>query len=147
MAKREQLTTGSTSRTPATDASKGDAFEEQVVAFATQLGRIVGSVQAKAEGWLDREALSQQIASVRDGAADLLKHMGGGARKASKKTKVDAAARGRRTGRSGGVVDAPGKKHRKPLESRSTETRAKSQAEKVRTAKPRVKTNRLRGRG
>jgi hypothetical protein len=30
--------------------------------LAEQLGRIAGTLQAKAEGWLDREALTRQIA-------------------------------------------------------------------------------------
>ena len=63
-----------------------------MVAFAEQLGRIAGTFQAKAEGWMDRETLNKQIASVRDGAADLLEQLAGGATKASKK-KPAAAAR------------------------------------------------------
>ena len=47
--------------------------------------RIAGTLQAKAEGWMDRETLNKQIASVRDGAADLLEQLAGGATKASKK--------------------------------------------------------------
>jgi hypothetical protein len=59
---------------------------------------------------MDREALETQIGSVRDGAADLLEHLAGGAPKASR-TKPAAPAKGSQ-GRSGGVVDAPGRKHR-----------------------------------
>ena len=54
-----------------------DAMEQRVVAFAEQLGRIAGTVQAKAEGWMDRDTLNKQIASVRDGAADLLEQLAG----------------------------------------------------------------------
>jgi hypothetical protein len=49
--------------------------------------------------------------------------------------------------RSGGVVDAPGKKHRKPIPTDPGTNIMDSQAEKMRTAKTMVKTNRLRGRG
>ena len=85
----------------------GDALESRVVAYAEQLGRLIGTVQAKAEGWMDRKQLKQQIASIRDGAADLLERIAGddrGEEAATPKPK-----------RSGGVVDAPGKKHRGPV--------------------------------
>jgi hypothetical protein len=35
----------------ASGASTANALEQRVVAFAEQLGRIAGTVQAKAEGW------------------------------------------------------------------------------------------------
>ena len=120
-------------------------MEKRIVAFAEQLGRIAGTVQAKAEGWMDREALNKQIAAVREGAADLLDQLADAAN-ASRKSTV-AAARKDTKGRSGGVVDAPGKKHRKPAPSDPGATRADSQAAKMRTAKTMVKTNRRRGRG
>jgi hypothetical protein len=59
---------------------------------------------------------------------------------------VGMAKRGENTGRSGGVVDAPGKKRRKPLPSDPQAKVVKSQAEKMRTAMPMAKTNRRRGR-
>lgn len=124
-----------------------DAMEQRVVAFAEQLGRIAGTVQAKAEGWMDRETLSKQIANVRDSAADLLERLAGGATKASKKKPVAPAARGGNKGRSGGAVDAPGKKHRKPMRTDPAANIVNSQAAKMRTAKTMVKTNRRRGRG
>ena len=140
-----------------------DAMEQRVLAFAEQLGRIVGTVQAKAEGWMDRDALKAQIAGVRDSAADLLVQLGGGKKtapaklrqtsgaatsdstkttgatarpaaktKPSAKGKVASKARASATsgapatgagrGRSGGAVDAPGKKHRKPMPSESAAT-------------------------
>ena len=150
MAKRKQDTSGTADRTTATDTPQtttADVIEERVVAFAAQLGRIAGSVHARAEGWLDRETLNQQITSVRDSAADLLTYLSGGARKTSKAASTAKAARGAGKGRSGGMVDAPGKKHRKPLPRNARELTAKSQADKMRSAKTRVKTNRLRGRG
>ena len=69
----------------ASGASTANALEQRVVAFAEQLGRIAGTVQAKAEGWMDRETLNEQIAGVRDGAADLLKQLAEGTTKVSKK--------------------------------------------------------------
>jgi hypothetical protein len=61
----------------AADGSR--AMEERVVAFAQQLGRLVGTVERKTTGWLDMAALSDQVTRIRDGAADLLGHLGGGA--------------------------------------------------------------------
>jgi hypothetical protein len=58
-----------------------------------------------------------------------------------------AATLGKARGRSGGVVDAPGKKHRKPMPADPGAKVADSQAAKMRTAKMMVKTNRRRGRG
>ena len=133
MAKRDnggKRTTTNTAAT-ATEASAApmatDAMERRVVAFAEQLGRIVGTVQAKAEGWMDRDALHKQIANVRDSAADLLGHLADSVTKASKKAPVNAASKSKSKGRSGGVVDA--------------------QASKMRTARTMMKTTRLRGRG
>jgi hypothetical protein len=82
----------------------------------------------------------------RDSAADLLEQLAGGAGKTSKKKPAAAAARGTR-GRSGGVVDARGKTHRKPMPTDPGASMADSQAAKMRTAKTMVKTNRHRGRG
>jgi hypothetical protein len=132
--------------TTASDVKPTDAMEQRLVAFAEQLGRIAGTFQAKADGWMDRETLNKQIASVRDGAAELIKHLGVGAKKAAKKKPVTAAARATR-GRSGGTVDAPGKKHRKPGPANPDASIVVSQAEKMRAAKTMVKTHRRRGRG
>ena len=150
MAKRGNETTrtnGGTTTTNASGTTTADAMEQRVVAFAEQLGRIAGTFQAKAEGWLDREALTRQIASVRDAAAELLEQLGGGPTKASKKVPAATAALGKTKGRSGGVVDAPGKRHRKPMRTDPGANIVDSQAAKMRTAKTMVKTNRRRGRG
>jgi hypothetical protein len=133
--------------TNALGATTTDAMEERVVAFAEQLGRIAGTIQAKAEGWMDRETLKKQIASVRDGAAHLLEQLAGGAMKVPKKRAAIAAARQGNKGRSGGVVDAPGKKHRKAAPTDPDANIADSQAAKMRMAKTMVKTYRRRGRG
>ena len=120
-------------------------MEQRVGAFAEQLGRMVGTIQAKAEGWMDRETLNQQIVSVRDGAAHLLEQLAD-ATKATRKPAA-VAARGGNKGRSGGTVDAPGKRHRKPARNDPSANIAHSQADKLRTATTMKKTNRRRGRG
>jgi hypothetical protein len=136
-------------KTPdASGATIGDALEQRVVAMAEQLGRIAGTIHAKAEGWMDREALTKQIASVRDGAAELLEQLAGaGATKPSTTVPAAPGKPGHTKGRSGGVVDAPGKTHRKPMPADPGAKTAASQAAKMRMAKTMVKTNRRRGRG
>jgi hypothetical protein len=149
MAKRDNTTRmndGTTTTNPSVETTS-DALEPRVVAFAEQLGRIVGTVQAKAEGWMDPETLRKQIASVRDGAADLLEQLARGATKVPVKKRAAAAGLGGTKERSGGVVDARGKKHRKPLPKDPGASRVDSQAAKMRTARTMAKTNRLRGRG
>lgn len=134
--------------TKASGSSTGDPIEQRLMAFAEQLGRMVGSIQAKAEGWMDRETLNTQLTSVRDGAARLLEQLTSGAATATgKKPAAAASARGRNKGRSGGVVDAPGKRHRKQAPADPGAKTANSQAAKMRTAMTMVKTNRRRGRG
>lgn len=92
---------------------KVDPIEAKVVAFAETLAALVGTVQARAEGWLDRQALSQRVGRILDGATDLLDHVkreGASLRdQGAKQTPPAAAPR-----RSRGPVDAPGKRHRKP---------------------------------
>jgi len=147
MAKRDEGTTRTKGDTTSASVATADAMEQRVVAFAEQLGRIAGTIQARAEASMDRELLKKQIASVRDGAADLLEQLAGGSTNASKKKPAAAAARGETKGRSGGVVHAPGKKHRKPMPTDPGARIADSQAAKMRTAKTMQKTNRRRGRG
>lgn len=108
MAKKETAT-------PASQPSD-KAVEQKVVQFAEQLGRIIGTVQAKADGWLDRRTLSAQISAIRDAAADLLEHVAGEDPNLSS-ARQSTSAPGADTRRSRGVVDAPGKKHRKPAPS------------------------------
>jgi hypothetical protein len=147
MTKRDSRTRQAHNETTASPSSAAtpDPIEQRLVAFADQLGRMVGTIHAKAEGWLERENLNKQIASVRDGAAHLLEQLA----EATKATKPSAVVAPRREskGRSGGVVDAPGKRHRKPIRSDPSANSARSQADKLRTAKTMMKTNRRRGRG
>jgi len=125
-----------------------DGLEERVLAFAEQLGRIAGTVQAKTAGWMDGDALKNELASVRDGAADLLQQLTAAVpHVVAVSTPTGAAPPRRSRGRSGGIVDAPGKKHRPPTPTDPAAKRAASQAAKLRAAKTMVKTPRRRGRG
>ncbi|HZI82065.1 MAG TPA: hypothetical protein VFD69_21250 [Vicinamibacterales bacterium] len=88
------------------------ALERQVLAFAEQLGYVAGSIESKVESRMDRQKLSRQVTSVRDGAKRLLEQLASGV--ASRVRRRAAPKRPVRKARSGGTVDAPGKKHRKP---------------------------------
>jgi hypothetical protein len=127
-------------------------MEERVLAFAEQLGRIAGTVQAKAEGWMDRDALNAQVTAVRDSASELLEQLktaasnvtGGGRVERAPAKPADAS---RNRGRSGGVVDAPGKKHRKPMPKDMRAAAADVRMSTMRAAKSTTKTMKRRGRG
>lgn len=131
--------------------------EPMVIALAEQLGTFLGRVQRKADGWLDKETLRQQVEQIRESAAGVLKQVNdtgaavrdsatagqirdgatklmkqvdqstASVRKSASKTvaKAVAAVTPKKAAkkaappaklklRSGGAVDAPGKKHRKP---------------------------------
>lgn len=113
-------------------AKSGDT-EAKVIALAEQLGWFLGTVQSKAEGWLDRDVLRKEVAKIRDGATQLLQHVDAAARSAVMETgrpktaakpaaKAAAKPEARKASKSAalnvkpsrGLVDAPGKKHRKP---------------------------------
>ena len=148
MTKRTQSTTGRnpiTATTTSSRATTADGMEERVLAFAEQLGRIAGTVQAKTAGWMDGDGLRNELARVRDGASDLLQLLTGDA--SGGEQKPAAATATKRQGRSGGVVDGPGKRHRRPTPADPDAKRAATQAAKLRAAKTMVKTSRLRGRG
>ncbi len=152
MAKRDNGGKGSTAPTARTaNNTATDAMEQRVMAFAEQLGRMVGTVQARAEGWMDRDALNKQITSVRDSAAELLDQLSDGVTsltKAAKKTAVSAATSSKSPrGRSGGVVDAPGKKHRKPVPRDLRTVAAEAKRVTLQAGKASMKTMKQRGRG
>ena len=139
---REPSTPTTSSGTPTVDG-----LEERVLAFAEQLGRIAGTVQAKTAGWMDGDMLKTELARVRDGAAGLLQQLTADASTVAENRPTAGAAIRRSRGRSGGFVDAPGKKHRPPTPTDPRANRADSQAAKMRAAKTMVKTPRHRGRG
>ena len=150
MTKRTPSTIQRNSRTARTTSSGTpgvEGLEQRVLEFAEQLGRIAGTVQAKTAGWMDGDALKNELARVRDGAADLLQQLTAAAPASAEKSPPAGAAIRRSRGRSGGIVDAPGKRHRPPMPADPDPNRADSQAAKMRAAKSMVKTPRRRGRG
>jgi len=147
--RRPRATPSDSSTAPASSpgTTRVDGLEERVLAFAEQLGRIAGTVQAKTAGWMDGDMLKTELARVRDGAAGLLQQLTADASTVAENRPTAGAAIRRSRGRSGGIVDAPGKKHRPPLPTDPGANRADSQAGKMRAAKTMVKTSRHRGRG
>jgi len=151
MAKRNSTTTRtkrggapSGARPAAPDATS--AMERQALAFAEQLGYVAGSIQSRAGSLTDRKTLSRQVASVRDGAKKLLDQLASEVKKRVRQTPAPPPPRAR-PARSGGSVDAPGKKHRKPAPAGPAAAIARSQAAKLRSAKPMAKTYSHRARG
>jgi len=141
---------------PAERNATNDEVEPMVIALAEQLGTFLGRVQAKADGWLENETLRQQVSQIRDGATQLLDRVnraGLAARQSVAKvvtaatpTATSATKSVKATGRSGGAVDAPGKRHRKPppqesLDKRMGEPRGKKVGQKQ------FKVGKSRGRG
>ena len=160
MAKRGKDSPRAARRPAETGSSRGpavDPMERRVVAFAEQLGRIVGTVQGRAAGWMDPKVLNKQLAGVRDGATDLLDRLAAtrstaagkskAARKNSKAPQQKAQpspAPGARQGRSRrGLVDAPGKTHRRPPPPDPKARLLSTQTSKLRTANTRAKARRL----
>ena len=120
-------------------AEKEKTVEERVVAFAEQLGRLIGTVESTTEDWInqDRKAFRDQLTQLRDGAAELLSHLGGalssGRNAAKRQKKHSNAATPLR--RSGGTVDAPGKKHRKTTKGARGAKHSDERISKIKAAK------------
>lgn len=98
-------------------AEQDSTVEDRVVAFAEQLGRIIGTVQGKADGWLGKDT-RKQLTAIRDGAASLLNQLGGDAEGGSDDGEgEDGAARqggtrkrsARKSSSSGGSKKAAGR--------------------------------------
>jgi hypothetical protein len=121
-----------TSQAQTAQSTAIDTTQQRVIAFAEHVGRLVGSVQAKTDGWMDRHALHEQLTKIRDGAADLLGHLGGSpsSRSLPPKRMSNTTGRARKVkttprfaatnARSDRRVDAPGITHRRaPADTRS----------------------------
>ena len=94
-------------------ATTGDVVERQLLELAEQLGTLAGSVQAKADGWLDSKAISVELARLRDGAANLLRRVNRRATATVKSVTKKAEPAAVRT-LSRQPVAAPGTRHRRP---------------------------------
>ena len=152
MAKRKSVKTEPAAAAQTTNES----VEPMVIALAEQLGSFMGRVQAKADSWLENEALRQQVSQIRDGATQLLDRVnraGIAARQsvakvvtAANPTATPATKPVKATGRSGGAVDAPGKRHRKPPPQESIDKRM-GEPKGKKAGQKQFKVGKSRGRG
>jgi hypothetical protein len=125
-------------RRPISDTQISDSTSaaiSSVEGFAEDLGRLLGTARAKAEGWIgQRQNVAKQLTDIRDTAADLLQQItGGGARMAAA---VGRARQGRpkASQQPGEYAPAPqGKRKRRKLSAKAR--RAISLAQKKRWAK------------
>jgi hypothetical protein len=141
---------------PKAKTASGDAMEERLLAFAEQLGTMVGTVQRRAEGWLDSEAVQSELSRIRDNASELLEYVNSkaptilsakGAKGANRRPAKAAAAPAKANKTTGrGPVDAPGKRHREPPPQERGSKRM-HQPKGSQTAPTLVKSVRRGGRG
>ena len=113
--------------------------EGRIEEFAEDLGRLLGTAQAKAEGWLgQRKAVAEQLTQIRDTAGELLTQLTGNGANI-----MAAVQRGRRRGRppgrstasdSGAATQGPRKRRRMSAAAR----KAISDAQKARWARQRA---------
>ena len=103
-------------------ASSDHKFED----FAEELGKLLGTAQAKAEGWLgQRKQISQALVGIRDTATRLLSDLGHGAQAVIK-----------RRGRPVGSKNQPAPQGKRKRRKMSAKARAAiSAAQKARWAK------------
>jgi hypothetical protein len=108
-------------------------LNSRALALAEQLGRMAGTLEGTAESLLNRTALTDQLAQVRDGAAELLKSLteGAGTSSAPPRPARSGVSRG---ARSEDPAHAPGKRHRKPSPSVRGAKKSDSRIPKMRTA-------------
>jgi hypothetical protein len=142
MAKRKAAK-GKSTPTTAPQATS-ETVDDRLMAFAEVLGRTAGTIHGRAEGLVDPAKLTGQLAAVRDGAAHLIEQIG----KLTPGFRKKPVAKGRAVakGRSGGTVDAPGKKHRAPMPADPRARKAASHMQKVRDARTPVTATRRRSR-
>jgi hypothetical protein len=128
MAKRQVSTEG-----PAHPSGRTSPGQSKIEDFAEDLGRLLGTARAKAEGWLgQRQNVAKQLEQIRDTAASLLTQLGD----------VTIRRRGRRPGpqgprkkAQGPRATASGASPRRKLSAKARE--AISRAQKKRWAKQR----------
>ena len=133
MAKRRQVRNRA-DNTPEGRRSAGSQFirsaESRLEEFAEDLGRLLGTAKAKADGWLEqRQSIATQLSAIRETATDLLHQVTGGRANAiGRRGRV--GSRKRRPGRPKGA----GRKRRRM----SAEARARiAEAQRRRWAKQR----------
>ena len=111
----------------------GHTTDNQITAFAEDLGKLLGNAQAKAEGWLgQRTQIAQTLSGIRDTATNLLQQLTG------ESARVVAAVRrgARRRGRPAGSRNAPTEGRKRTMSAKAR--KAISRAQKARWAAKRA---------
>jgi len=139
-----------------------DIAEQGMVQLAEQLGWFLGTMRSKADHLLDNEAVKQQVSQIRDGAIQLFDRVNkasAAAMESAKAATTSAAKPAAKSvakpiakpaanpkGRSGGTVDAPGKKHRKAPPQVAINKRM-GEVEGKKAGQKQFKVGKSRGRG
>jgi hypothetical protein len=98
MAKKRRTSAADPSQTATPPESIVAAVESKIEGFAEDLGHLLGTAQAKAEGWLaQRRLIADNLTQIRDTAQRLLVELTGGS---------SAARAGRPARRSAGTGDS-----------------------------------------
>ena len=114
------------------DRKKAADLSGQAIALAEQLGRIAGTIEGTAESWMNRQQLTDQLARVRDGAAQMLEGLTSGVAKGRERAKKRAAPAART--RRADPARAPGKRRRKPAPSMKGVKKSDQRIPKMKTA-------------
>ena len=125
-------------------------LEQKVVALAEQMGQLIVTVQGKAEGSVDPNAVEMQLTRIRESAANVLTLLASakestseGAPPNSKTSRKTSGEQGAATGTSRSTADrrarvdpahAPGKKHRPPIPTASGVKHSDERIAKLRLA-------------
>ena len=147
------------------ESTAKDIAEQGMMQLAEQLGWFLGTMRSKADHLLDNEAVKQQVSQIRDGAMQLFDRVNKASIAAQESmNKASAAAResakaarmpvaksvakptAKTAGRSGGTVDAPGKKHRKAPPKEAINKRM-GEAMGKKAGQKQFKVGKSRGRG
>ncbi len=115
---------------PTDDSRDASDLGEQAIALAEQLGRLAGTIEGRAEAWVNRQKLADQLTRVRDSATQMLKSLGASTL-AGRRTVKDAK---RPAARSADPSRAPGKRRRKPAPSMRGVKKSNQSIPKMRTA-------------
>jgi len=150
------------------EANTKEIAEQGMVQLAEQLGWFLGTMRSKADHLLDNEAVKQQVSQIRDGAIQLFDRVNKASTAARESvSKASTAAQesvkvampaakpaaksvtkpvAKTKGRSGGTVDAPGKKHRK-APTKTAVNRRMGEAVGKKAGQKQFKVGKSRGRG
>ncbi|MQA29012.1 MAG: hypothetical protein GEU82_04120 [Luteitalea sp.] len=139
MAKRASRLESSDSQGERTGTGVVAGAEHRIEEFAEDLGRLLGTARAKAEGWIgQRQTVAKHLEEIRDTAAELLKKIGGGGWVSSRgATDGDGVRRPGRP-RKAAVTEVPAVATPEPKKKRTMSAAARqaiSNAQKARWAK------------